>query len=63
MWTEQKKLTQGLGAVGSGEGGRYMASEKQVSSSFISSTLRMEERSHITITSERHHYDITVTTP
>ena len=39
---EQKKLTQGLRMVLSEEGGRYMASEKQVSSSLSSSVLSGE---------------------
>lgn len=39
---EQKNCTQGLVLLLSEEGGRYMASEKQVSSSFSSSVLEGE---------------------
>lgn len=40
---EQKKATQGLGVLMSVEGDRYMASEKQVKSSFSSSVLNTRE--------------------
>lgn len=36
---EQKKVTQGFRTLLSGDGGRYMASEKQVSNNLSSSVL------------------------
>lgn len=44
---EQKKATQGFSAWFSDEGERYMASEKQVRSSFSSSVLETHNESKI----------------
>lgn len=50
---EQKKVTQGLVMVLSDEGGRYMASEKQVSNNLSISVLKREKSrpawSHMTV--------------
>lgn len=40
---EQKKVTHGLRTLLSVEGGRYMASEKQVSNNLSSSALKVEK--------------------
>lgn len=40
---EQKNVTQGLRTLLSGEGGRYMASEKQVSNNLSSSALKIQK--------------------
>lgn len=41
---EQKNVTQGLRTLLSGEGGRYMASEKQVSNNLSSSALKVKKK-------------------
>lgn len=51
---EQKKVTQGLVMVLSDEGGRYMASEKQVSNNLRISVLP-REKSRPTWSSQPHH--------
>lgn len=52
---EQKNCTQGLVLLLSEEGGRYMASEKQVSNSFSSSVLEGEVKAWSHSGAERRH--------